>query len=274
MSTNKETKATFHIGTTERHDTDGNFITRFKEGTFTPFGDMAMKMEDWQTMLEGVFQMAESDLKDEFVAWADEHHAKLGKQVTPSKWASFWLGAKLKTPGELVPLAWLPDDHMVVDQISFLENYINNGNCLTNLITAGESIRQNLMDPDDPNNVRAMRPISYMVTVAGQEISQSTGKVLDKRKTARMVFWTDPKTGRACFESFEMRRAREAREKAEALVLQLEADDVKKAFGEEVAKSFLNLPKEAKLAMYKAAKQHLENQKTDSKPFSYETETV
>jgi hypothetical protein len=259
MSTNNETKGTFSIVTTERHDTDGNFITRFKEGTVTPFGDKAMKMEDWQTMLEGVFQMAESQLKDEFVAWADEHHAKLGKQVTSSKWDSFWADAKSKVPGGLQPLAWLPNDHMVVDQISLLETYINQGNCLTDLITTGGSIRQNLMDPDDPNNVRAMSPISFMVTVAGQEISQSTGKVLEKRKTARMVFWTDPKTGRACFESFEMRRAREAREKAEALVLQLEADDVKKAFGEEVAKSFLNLPKDAKLAMYKAAKQHLEN---------------
>ena len=265
MSTNKETKGTFYIDTTERQDAEGNFITRFKEVTST--GSMNMKLEDWQTMLEGVFHHAESHLKEEFQAWADEHHSKLSKQVTPSKWASFWNEAKKKTPHGLHPLAWLPDDHMMVDQISFLETFMNFHHVLAENITEGTSLRQNLMDPDD-SSLEAMSPISYLVTVAGQEISQSTGKVLEKRKVARMWFWTDPKTGRACFESYEMRRDREAREKAAARVLEWEAGDVKEAFGEEVAKNFMNLPKDAKLAMYKAAKQHLENQKAK------ETETV
>jgi hypothetical protein len=223
-----------------------------------------MTLEDWQTMLEGVFQHAEFVLKNEFLAWANDHHDKLSKQIAPSKWASFWIEAKKKNPNGLIPVAWLPEDHMVVDQISFLGTYINHGNCLTDLITSGESIATNLMDPDDST----LSPMSFLVTVAGQEISQSTGKVLEKRKTATMVFWTDPETGRACFESCEMKRAREIREKAESQVLEFEAGDVKKAFGEEVAKNFLNLPKDAKLAMYKAAKQHLENQQTK------ETETA
>lgn len=262
MSTNKETKATFYIGTTDRHDTDGNFITRFKEITST--GSMNMKLEDWQTMLEGVFHHAESHLKDEFQAWADEHHSNLSKQVSSRKWASFWDDAKRETPDGLHPLAWLPDDRMVVDQISFLETFMNHNHVLAENITEGASLRQNLMDPDDCHNVKAMSPISYLVTVAGQEISQSTGKVLSKRKVTRMWFWTDPKTGRACFESYEMRRAKEAREKAEAQVLEWEAGTIKEAFGEEVAKNYMNLPKDAKLAMHKAAKQHLENKAAEA----------
>ena len=254
MSTNKETKGTFYINTVNRTDAKpGECSTAYK--TVTSSG-LSMKLEDWQTMLEGVFQHAEEALAHEFELWADRHNFEISQKLTLKKFESFWNEVEHKLGPNRRPITWLPDDHMVVDQVSFLETqFASRGYIITDSITEGASIKETLVDSDGDCRFR----ISFGVTVTGHEVSQSTGKIMDRRKTTTMEFWTDPKTGRACFESSEMRRARKVREKAEAQVLEWEAGDVKKAFGEEVAKNFLNLPKDAKLATYKAAKQHLEH---------------